>query len=168
MSLGIPEPTRPSMSNYGITETKVGLLDWNWVRTQITQSRNYWICTTRRNGNPHAAPVWGVVVNDLIHFGTSATTIKAQNLAHSSQVVVHLESGDDCVIIEGQATLVTDEGILAKMATDYPLKYPSFAPTVEDLAKNTNYVIQPQVVLAWQESDFPNTATRWVFNFDGE
>ena len=163
MSLIIPVPTRPHMANYGIVNIPEGLLDWSWVSQQITQSRNYWICTTRPNGNPHSTPVWGVVIEDIVYFGTGSTAVKAQNIAHNAQVVVHLESGDECVIIEGQAITVTDKDLLAKMAALYPSKYPSFAPTAEDLAKNANYAIQPQVVMAWRESDFPNTATRWDF-----
>lgn len=59
MQLTIPEPTRPTMKNYGIHETEEGLLDWSWVSEQLTQSQNYWIATTRPDGRPHAAPVWG-------------------------------------------------------------------------------------------------------------
>ncbi len=163
MSLQIPPPTRPTMSNYGIAETPTGLLTWAWVSQQLTASRNYWICTTRPNGNPHAAPVWGVVIDDLVYFGTGSTSVKSKNIAHNAEVVVHLESGDDCVIIEGLAQAVTDQAILTKMAALYPTKYPEFKPTAAELAANANYVIQPKMVMAWQESDFPNTATRWVF-----
>lgn len=163
MKLVIPASIRPTMQNYGIVEATEGMLTWTWVSQQLIKSRNYWIATTRPNGNPHVAPVWGVVIDDIVHFGTSESAVKAKNIAHNANVIVHLESGDDCVIIEGQAIAVTDENILAKMAALYPTKYPEFAPTVEDLGKNGNYAIQPKVVMAWHESDFPNTATRWVF-----
>lgn len=163
MQLTIPEPTRPTMKNYGIHETEEGLLDWSWVSEQLTQSQNYWIATTRPDGRPHAAPVWGVALDDVVYFGTSKDAVKTRNLQANPQVVLHLESGDDCVIIEGEVVEITDIAILEKMATAYPTKYPSFKPTAEELQANMNYAVKPKIVMAWKESDFPKTATRWLF-----
>jgi hypothetical protein len=161
MRLKIPEPTRPTMKNYGIAQDKDGLLAWTWVRQQLEAARNYWICTTRPDGRPHAAPVWGVTINDGVYFGTGATTVKARNFAYHPYVVLHSESGDDCVIIEGVIESVSDETILTQMAAAYPKKYPSFTPTLDELKANANFTVRPQVVMAWQEKDYPNTATRW-------
>ena len=51
--------SRPTMKDYGIHTSDEGLMDWSWVDEQMAKSRNYWICTTRPDGKPHAAPVWG-------------------------------------------------------------------------------------------------------------
>ncbi|MCZ2096160.1 MAG: hypothetical protein LC121_07825 [Anaerolineae bacterium] len=52
---------RPAMtSGYGISTKPQGMLDWSWVDDQMTKSRSYWVCSTRPDGRPHAAPVWGV------------------------------------------------------------------------------------------------------------
>lgn len=163
MQIVIPQASRPNMKNYGIHETEEGLLDWSWVSQQLIQSKNYWICSTRPDSRPHAVPVWGVVIEDIIYFGTDKNAVKTRNLQANPQVLVHLESGDDCVIIEGEVVETTDFAILEKMASAYPLKYPSFTPTAEELQSNMNYAVKPSIVMAWKESDFPKTATRWVF-----
>jgi pyridoxamine 5'-phosphate oxidase-like protein len=166
MKLTIPQATRPKMRNYGIHDTSEGLLDWSWVSKQLNQAQNYWICSTRPDGRPHAAPVWGVVLDDIICFGTDKNAVKTSNLQANAQVVVHLESGDDCVIIEGVVVEINDLETLEKMAAAYPSKYPTFKPTAKELQANINYAVQPNLVMAWKESDFPKTATRWVFSLD--
>lgn len=166
MKLTIPEPTRPTMKDYGISQDTDGLLSWTWVRQQLEGASNYWICTTRLDGRPHAAPVWGVTIGDGVYFGTGANSVKARNFAHQPYVVLHSESGDDCVIIEGSVEAVTDEERLAQMAAAYPKKYPSFTPTLDDLKASANFTVRPHVVMAWQEKDYPNTATRWNFKVD--
>lgn len=163
MQLTIPEPTRPTMKDYGIHESTDGLLDWSWVSQQLLKSQNYWICSTRPDSRPHAAPVWGVVIDDIIYFGTGKNAVKTRNLQANPQVVVHLESGDDSVIIEGEVIEIRDLSILEKMASLYPTKYPSFKPTAQELQANMNYAVKPKMVMAWKESDFPKTATRWLF-----
>ncbi len=165
MKLVIPQPQRPKMQNYGISTSDDGMLDWAWVSAQMHKSRNYWVCTTRVDGRPHAAPVWGVVLDDVLYFGSSKTSVKGRNLARDPRVVVHLESADDCVIIEGKVFALTDAAILQRMATEYGKKYVSYQPTPEELQSDSTiaYGVAPQVVMAWKESDFPNTATRWVF-----
>ena len=165
MQLTIPKPQRPAMKDYGIEQDHAGMLDWAWVSAEITKSRNYWIATTRPDGRPHVAPVWGVALDDVVYFGSGKGSVKARNLAQNPQVVLHLESGDDCVIIEGTVFKLDDRKLLERMAEDYGKKYVSYQPTADELQSDTGvaYGVKPKVVLAWKESDFPKTATRWVF-----
>jgi hypothetical protein len=166
MQLTIPQPQRPTMRDYGIASSTDGLLDWAWVSAEMHKSRNYWISTTRPDGRPHASPVWGVVLDDVLYFASSKRSVKGRNLAHNSQVVAHLESGDDCVIVEGAVFPLDDEALLGRMATAYGKKYAPFTPTPEELhgGNNVAYGVAPKIVMAWKENDFPNTATRWVFD----
>jgi len=91
-----PEAGRPIMpSLYGMGKAKKGTMKWADVCRQLEASRNYWICTTRADGRPHAMPVWGFWFDDAVVFGTGRETMKARNIARSPSVVVHLESGDD-------------------------------------------------------------------------
>lgn len=165
MQLTIPQPQRPRMKHYGITEAEQGMLDWAWVRAELHKSRNYWISSTRPDGRPHAAPVWGVVLDDVVYFASNKKSVKGRNLARNPQVTLHLESGDDCVIVEGRVLHVADSALLMRMATEYSQKYAPFSPTPDELdgGDNIAYGVVPGVVLTWKESDFPNTATRWVF-----
>lgn len=154
---------RPTMAKgYGISPQPAGMLDWSWVDEQMAKSRNYWICSTRPDGRPHAAPVWGVWHEGVLYFSTDPAARKARNLAASPEVVVHLESGDDSVILEGVVEAVTDHALLSRVGKAYALKYPPYDPVGEGM-EALWYALRPRTALAWQEHDFPNTATRWDF-----
>jgi pyridoxine/pyridoxamine 5'-phosphate oxidase len=100
-------------------------------------------------------PVWGVWHDDAVLFGTSPSSVKARNLESDPRLVVHLESGDEVVILEGRAERVTaDESV----ADAYEAKY-EHRPNVEGL-----WLVRPTRAFAWTESDYPNTATRFEWD----
>src|SRR2546425_1061199 len=100
---------------YGVPKDGSGAkqLPWSWAVERLLAARNYWICSTRPDGPPHAAPVWGLWLDDAVWFSTDRASRKGRNLLASPTVVVHLESGDDVVILEGEAELVQDETALS-------------------------------------------------------
>ena len=101
--------TRPDMApSYGLSSEPEGMLPWGWAVEQLVASRNYWVCTTRPDGRPHAAPVWGLWADDALYFGTDPASRKGRNLAENPELVVHLESGDDVVILEGRVDITDD------------------------------------------------------------
>jgi PPOX class probable F420-dependent enzyme len=160
----MPEPSidRPIMpAGYGIAKTKPKGAKWSPVLEQIAASKNYWICTTRDDGRPHAMPVWGVVVDDAFMFSTDPTSVKGRNLIARPAVVMHLESGDDVVVIEGTVERAPDSAVLTRFADAYKEKY-EFRPDPDD-PNGITFVVRPKVVLAWTEKDFPNSAVRWAF-----
>ena len=63
----------------------------------------YWLGTTRPDGRPHSIPVWGFWVDGDLCFGTARSSRKAQNLAQNAAVSIHLDSGDDTVLAEGES-----------------------------------------------------------------
>lgn len=158
-----PKRMRPYMQDYGIAEGKQGLMSWDWVREQMANSRNYWICSTRLDGRPHAAPVWGIWLDDTLYFSTGRTSLKGRNLAANPAVVVHLESGDNAVILEGVVEEVTDTALYPRIAETYAAKYPPFRPDPASDSGAIWYALRPSVAFGWLEPDFPNTATRWEF-----
>lgn len=105
--------------------------------------------------------MWGVWVDGTFYFGTDRRSRKARNLAENAALVVHLESGDEAVILEGVAEEVTDASVLARYADAYEAKY-QFRPDPSDPGGVT-YALRHQVAFAWLESDFPGSATRWQF-----
>lgn len=135
--------------------------EWSEIAGKIEASRNYWICTTRKDGRPHAMPVWGVWLDGALYFSTDPNSVKGRNLRRTGQVVVHLESGDDAVIIEGTIEQVTDRATLTAFADVYNTKY-QFRPDPDDPNGLTVRVV-PSVANTWLERDFPNSATRWEF-----
>ena len=158
---------RPNMPHYGIMPDKTdGMLSWDWVDEQMGKSPNYWICTTRPDGRPHAVPVWGVWVDGTLYFGRSRKSVSARNVEKRSDVVVHLESGDDTVIIEGKLIESKESPELKhKIDKAYATKYPPYDPSQEeDDGSGIRYQVVPHKVMAWLEKDYPNTATYWMFD----
>jgi hypothetical protein len=158
---------RPAMpAGYGIHAASDGLLSWNWVTERLAQARNYWLATTRADGRPHAAPVWGIWLDggfDFgLYFGTHRQSQKGRNLAHNPYLVVHLESGDEAVILEGVVRELTAPDEFERYAAAYAAKY-DFRPEPGG-SDDVTYRLRPRVALAWLESDFPRTATRWRFD----
>lgn len=137
------------------------LLPWTWAAERLLAARNYWICTTRPDGRPHAVPVWGLWLDDAVWFSTSAESQKARNLARNPAIVVHLESGDETVILEGEVESERDRERLERFADAYDEKY-NYRPDLD--ADGPVYVLRPKVAQTWLESDYPRTATRWVFD----
>ncbi len=155
---------RPEMpASYGLHDAADGrdLLPWIWVTDRLASARNYWLGTTRPDGRPHSMPIWGLWLDEIFYFGTGKGSRKALNLTASPEVVLHLESGDEVVILEGWLEEVHDAGELATYADAYKKKY-AFRPDTEDPGSLT-YRLYPRVAFAWLESDFPRTATRWLF-----
>lgn len=150
---------RPRMSaGYGVGDPQYGFepIEWPWVVERVSSARNYWVATTRADGSPHLSPVWGVWQNDAFHFFTDPDSLKARNIRRNPRAVVHLESGDEVVIMEG-----TLESVAATpdIVSGYESKYGiPLGDEPEGL-----YRLNLVKVLAWLESDFPKTATRWRF-----
>ena len=84
-------------------------MEWSWVVEQLLEARNYWVATVDGRGNPHVTPIWGVWLDDAVCFGTDVESAKGRNIARNPEIAVHLESGDDVVIMNGTATALADE-----------------------------------------------------------
>mgnify|MGYP001604736294 CR=1 FL=1 len=141
-----------------------GLLPWNRVDKRMATAHNYWVGTTRPDGRPHVMPVWGVWVDQTFFFGTDRGSRKGRNLAANPALVVHLESGDDVVILEGVAEQVTDRAPLAAVDDAYFAKYRM--RLLDHPGDVGIYALEPGVAFAWQERDFNRSATRWLFASD--
>ncbi len=134
-------------------------LGWGTVEAWLRDSRNYWICTTRADGRPHAKPVWGIWMDGAAIFSTSARSLSARNITRDAEAVIHLESGDRVAILEGRVERPSDPGLLSRFAEAYEEKY-ELRPDVDDPGAPV-LAMRPQVVLSWIEADYPGTATRW-------
>ena len=160
-----PKAGRPLMpAGFGVPKTGKGMLAWEDATEQLARARNYWVGTTRPDGRPHLMPVWGLWVFDRLYFGTDMRSRKARNLASNPAVVVHLESGDDVVIVEGKAVRVEvfDEELLKEIDRESFAKY---GMHVKEQPKGSEviYRLEPSVAFAWRTQDFPGSATRWLF-----
>ena len=158
MSLS-PEPERPDIdSSYGVGDPQYPFtpIDWDDVAHRIAESRNYWIATTRPSGRAHSVPVWGVWHDDAFWFFTVPEALTGRNLARNAAAEVHLESGDDVVLLFGEfETVAATESV----SRAYQAKYGMIGDGSE-----TAYRLRLSKVIAWREHDFPSSATRWRLN----
>ena len=74
---------------------------WVEIADRLAPSRNYWLGTCDPSGAPHAVPVWGAVLSNDLYLYTARGTVKARHVAANPEVVVHLESAEDVVIVNG-------------------------------------------------------------------
>lgn len=152
----VPAPSRPHIPDYGIPDTTEGTLPWSHAVERLMQARNYWVTTAGPDGQPHAVPVWGIWIEGVLVFGGGDKTRWVRNLAANPRIAVHLESGDDVVILEGAAEQITDpeHPLIARNNDAYQAKYGMGAGVPV-------WVLRPHVAMAW--TSFPADATRWVF-----
>jgi hypothetical protein len=151
---------RPQMQvGYGIATDSAGMLPWSWAAERLVASRSYWVCSTRADGRPHAMPVWGLWLAGAVLYSTDPESLKARNLAARPQVVVHLESGDDVVIVSGVVERLGPGDVPPTFVDAYEAKY-GHRVDATDPAFGF-YRVRPDYVLAWREADYPTSATRF-------
>jgi general stress protein 26 len=159
-----PETDRPRFhESYGIwaADEGAGLLEWAWASQRLERAHNYWVATASDTGRPHAAPIWGLWLEGAFYFSTARGSRKGKNLAANPFAVVHLESGDEVVTLEGPVEEVAGRKQLDALAVAYGEKY-----TLEITFADPNsvvYALAPERAFAWRESDYPESATRFTF-----
>jgi len=145
------------MPGYGILPPGegTGLLPWAWAQERLRASANYWLATTRPDGRAHVMPVWGVWLDGALVFSTDPSAVKARNLGRDPRVVVHLESGDEVVILHARAEPVPAE--MGDAVIDaYEAKY-----GIRMELGDGWFLVRPHRALAWREADYPQSATRF-------
>jgi hypothetical protein len=156
-----PRLSRPhTAASYGLKGLDEGLLiPWAEVAAKLAAARNYWASTTSPDGRPHTTPIWGIWWQEQFYFGADPLSRKGKNLALQPAISIHLESGDDVVIIEGEVRIEGSRPILAKLWHVYGGKYD--LPEPEEPVPL--YALRPKKAFAWLESSYPQTATRYQF-----
>ena len=149
---------------YGVPETDEGLLEWSWAVERLEAAKNYWFSTTRPDGRPHAMPAWGAWLDGALYFDGSPETRRMRNLAQNPAISIHLESGDEVVILEGESYAVgkPERAFAERLAAALGRKYgPTYVPTPDTWDEGGLWVLRPKVAFGW--SEFPGNVTRWRF-----
>jgi hypothetical protein len=151
-----PAASRPHVPGYGIPKSTRGMLPWSHAEQRLARARHYWIATSSPDGRPHAVPVWGVWVDGAVCFGGGPDTRWSRNLRANAKVAVHLEKGDDVVILEGDIDRVEnqEDPLVALVQDGYVKKYKMPHPP-------PFWVLRPRVAFAWDKD--LRTATRFRF-----
>lgn len=155
-----PRTERPQIPDYGISNSKTGLLPWKWAEKNLSESREYWLVTVRPDGRPHAMIIWGLWFDGAFWFGTGGKTQKARNLANNPNCIVGTQNAAEAVILEGVAELVTDPAIRKSLG---PPSLEKYGMSGGD-GSEPFYRVRPTRVFGLIEKTFPKTATRWMFS----
>lgn len=157
-----PRATRPSSVGYGIQSADAGegLLPWSWATERLAATRTYWLGSINPDGSPHAAPLWGVWLEDGIGLSTGHLSRKWLNLQRDPRCTVTTESGTEAVIVQGVMETL-DPGSAGAFVAAYKAKY-DFDPSSMD---EPTFLVRPNLAFAFIDSmdRFPVTATRWTF-----
>jgi nitroimidazol reductase NimA-like FMN-containing flavoprotein (pyridoxamine 5'-phosphate oxidase superfamily) len=160
------ERSRPNLAEPGAPEYAAEMLSWEFVNSRMGAALNYWIASAGTDGRPHAVPVWGAWLDDVFYFVGAGRKIR--NVRADPQAVVHLESGDEVVIIEGHFQEISrpDPDFLQLLDEEFLRKYVNYRPSehLENSGKSSFppaglFSVYPQTVIAW--SGFAKDATRW-------
>ena len=155
-----PQPESLALDpGYGITELGADHWSLSDVLGRIDDARSWWVISVRPDGRPHAAPVWGVAVDQRIIFSSDPKATKSANLDANPNIVVHLESGDEVVIVEGTVERPTFETLPEGYGDRYNAKYSVEMDFSDPMFRF--YEVLPRKIMAWDEGAFVETAVRW-------
>lgn len=137
-----------------------GPLSWDHVSQQLRDARNYWLVTVRADGRPHAAPIWAVWLDEALWFGTGLESVKGRNLTRDPRCTVHLESGDEVVVLEGRADRLDDDDAYRAYNAKYDV--PADPEAFADLPQvGALFRFAPTAGQAWLERSFPDSRARF-------
>jgi Pyridoxamine 5'-phosphate oxidase len=100
---------------------------WEETRRALEEAELFWISTVRSDGRPHVTPVVAAWAEEGIWFVTGDEEQKVVNLRANPHVVLttgcnRWDHGLD-VVLEGEATHVTDDLVLARVAGAFAAKW---------------------------------------------
>ena len=137
-----------------------GHIPWSWVDQHLRALRSIWVGTTRPGGRPHAVPVWFTWDGRTLYFATHESSQKARNLERQAWVVIHAGDGDDVIILEGVAEIVTDAVEFKQVDAARGEKYVDPGSGAQDtilLEGTILYRVRVHHVMAWM---YGNMAVR--------
>jgi hypothetical protein len=141
------------------------VLPWSYADRRLAEARCYWLATARPDGRPHVTPLWGSWVGGRLYLDGPPVTRWARNFTANPAVAVHLESGEEVVILEGVAADVTTDADLGRrIVGDWLGKYGRLAP---DPAGDGVWCVTPTTVRGWS-SDALDDGTGWTFRHTGQ
>jgi general stress protein 26 len=156
------------------SEPGAAATSWQTTLHVLKTAELSWITTVRHDGRPHVSPLVAVWFDEALWFSTGATEQKAVNLLANRQVIVTTgcnswDQGLD-VVVEGEATRETDDGVLTQLAKAWTAKWDGrWEYQVRDGAFHDDHPggealvfrVTPGKVLAFGKGTFTHTSYRF-------
>lgn len=148
---------------------------WDEARALLESAEAYWLTTVRPDGRPHVTPLLAVWQDGAMHFSTGPAERKARNLAANPRCILTtgsntLGEGLD-VVVEGEASRVTDETALRRLAGAWAAKYgEGWRFAVRDCAFHGGggeahvFAVAAPRVLGFRKGPEEFSQTRWTFS----
>ena len=158
----MPEPGRLRLpKGYGEFEpfTIETAPSWDDIEPRLEFSKNYWIAVSDAAG-PHSVPVWGIWSDLSFIFSSDPKSRKGRAIAAGSSCQMHLESGDEVVIVTGRIEPLPSD-LLVRFLDAYKEKYGVLIDPADPAT--AIYRLIPDRAMTWIESDFQQSAARWEF-----
>jgi hypothetical protein len=156
--------TRPKFPK-GYVDKPVSFVTWEWVAAQLTESKNYWLCSVRPNGQPHVIPRWGVFVDGKIYYDGSPETRHGRNIKLSPNISVHLENGAQPIILYGISvpSAKPSPELGKKLSQAYKEKYKDlgYAPEPNSWDAGGLYLFTLHQCITW--THFMEDPTKFLF-----
>ncbi|HZD98490.1 MAG TPA: pyridoxamine 5'-phosphate oxidase family protein [Micromonosporaceae bacterium] len=140
-----------------------GFVPWSVVDLQMRAARTIWLATVRPDDRAHAVPVWFVWRAPAVYTMSRRDLQKAVNLRHQSWAVAHLGDGDDTIILEGPATVVSDAAEVDAVDRAWSAKYVDPGTGTHDTVRVPDadvWRIDPAHVMTWAYGDV-TSRTDW-------
>ncbi len=83
---------------------------------EAPNSRTTWLATVNEDGSPHVTAVGALWVEGTFWFQTGTATRKGRNVARDPRCSIAVSVRDADVVVEGDASLVTEPDHLARIA----------------------------------------------------
>jgi nitroimidazol reductase NimA-like FMN-containing flavoprotein (pyridoxamine 5'-phosphate oxidase superfamily) len=101
--------------------------EWAEARERLESAELFWVTTVRSDSRPHITPLLALWLDDALYFCTGPTEQKAKNIAGNPHCILMtgcnaLHEGTD-LVVEGDATKVSDDAKLRRIADAYVSKY---------------------------------------------
>jgi hypothetical protein len=159
-----PSVDRPHIPGYGVPTSTDGILPWSWAVERLERAIIYWLATAGADGAPHLIPIWGAWVDGRWYVEGGPTRWQ-RNLRENPQLAIHIEMGDEYVIVEGTAVerVAPDDALARSILAGYA-KYKAAADYEADAANWTEgglWELRPVKAFAW--TVFPTDMTRFRF-----
>jgi len=97
-------------------------LPWERAIPQLEDTsghRTCWLATTDPDGRPHIAGVGALWIDGKFYFTSGPRTRKSRNLVNDPRCAISVALANMDVIVEGEASKVTDDATLQDLAARY-------------------------------------------------
>jgi general stress protein 26 len=137
-------------------------ITWEHANDKLARETVYWVSTASTQGRPHSAPVWGIWKQNSFYFETDPNSVKGRNLSNDQRIVVHVQDGNDTVILEGSARIEKKPEKLKQLRKDYVNKY-QYTPDWSNEKDQIVFSVEPMIVHAWKAPRMHRSLVKFIF-----